>query len=337
MGNDRMDNAVAMRKESRTLLLFLVLTSVCLRGVFAAGEKLDPPKGFATYAEVQKAVTTGKVPLISAPKEVPDGIEEMKDIEYGKVGDRSLQLDLYRPKDLKRAVPVIIFIHGGGWYKGNRQDYRLYVIDFAKRGYVTATISYRFTDVAKYPAQIEDAKCAVRFLRANAAKYSIDPNKIAVAGGSAGGHLSLMVGYTPEIKKLEGEGGNPGVSSAVQAVIDLYGPTDLTTKEALVADPIKRFFPRPYEESKEDYEMASPMTHVHKGNPPTLIFQGTVDETVPVSQSDRLAEALKKAGVPVQYERLEGWPHTMDIAKSVNAYCQQQMAGFLKKYLPIEP
>lgn len=326
-----------MRLRLCAIFLIPTLLIASARSASAADAPLTPPKGFATYDEVQKAVLSGKVPLLVAPKEVPAGIEETKDLEYGNVNGRALQLDLYRPKELMHPVPALIFIHGGGWYKGNRQDYRAYVIDFALRGYVTATISYRLADEAKFPAQVEDAKCAVRWIRANAAKYGIDPKKIAVIGGSAGGHLSLMVGTTAGMKNLEGTGGNAATSSAVQAVVDFYGPTDLTTELGKTSDIVKRFFGATYDEKKDAYELASPLLHVDKSDPPTLVLHGTVDELVPVEQSDRIVAAFKAAGVPVEYERLEGWPHTMDMAKSVNAYCQQQIAAFLKKHLPVEP
>lgn len=328
-----------MRRISKRTKLFgigiVLVASSHFSSLPAEDAPLSPPAGFKTYPEVQLAVASGKVQLIKPPEQVPEDIEEITNIEYGNVNGRALHLDLYRPKNLTRPAPALVFIHGGGWSKGKRQDYRVYVIDFAKRGYVTATISYRLTGEAKYPAQIEDAKNAIRFLRANAKQYGIDPNQMAAIGGSAGGHLSLMVGYTPEIKSLEGNGGNAEASSAVQAVVDFYGPTDLTDEVAKSHDTIKNFFGGTYDEMKESYELASPIRHVDKNDPPTLILHGTIDELVPVEQSDRLVETLKAAGVPVHYERLEGWPHTMDMAQSVNAYCQQEIMVFLNKYLPV--
>lgn len=291
------------------------------------------PKGFATTAEVYAAVMSGKVAIIDKDAPVPEGVVETKDIEYGNIGGtRPLLLDLYQPATAGSELrPGLIFIHGGAWKSGNRSDYKYYTGLFAKRGYVVATISYRFSSEAKFPAAVEDAKCAVRWMRANASQYHVDPNKIAVIGGSAGGYLALMVGYTSDIPEFEGSGGNAGVSSRVQAVVDLYGPVDLTAPEGKKADVVKAFLGKTYEEDPDLYVKASPITYLTADDPPTLILQGTVDDTVPVTQSDLLARKLKELGIFYLYDRLEGWPHTMDLAKDVNDRCQFYMVEFFNK------
>ena len=163
-------------------------------------------------------------------------------ITYGKAGDTELKLDLARP-DGDGPYPAIVFIHGGGWYQGNRQGYRGQIQEAARRGYVAATISYRLmqfdeskkettTATPIFPAQIHDAKAAIRWVRANAEKYHVDPNRIAVTGGSAGGHLSLLVGLTDSSSNLEGDSGNPDQSSRVQAVVNVFGPTDIFPQNA---------------------------------------------------------------------------------------------------------
>lgn len=161
-----------------------------------------------------------------------------ENLTYGKAGDTEVKLDLARPEG-EGLFPAIVFIHGGGWAKGNRQAYRGGIEAAARRGYVAATISYRLMqyDEAKketttaapiFPAQIHDAKAAIRWVRANAEKYHVDPNRIGVTGGSAGGHLSLLVGLTDPASGLEGESGNPDQSSRVQAVVNVFGPTDMS-------------------------------------------------------------------------------------------------------------
>jgi acetyl esterase/lipase len=242
-------------------------------------------------------------------------------------------LDLYAPEKIEKPVPGLIFIHGGGWKSGSRTDYKYYTVRYAKRGYVVATISYRFSGEAPFPACVQDAKCAVRWMRANAAKYNVNPDKIAVIGGSAGGYLSMMVGYSSDVPELEGAGGYPGVSSRVQAVVDLYGPGDLFSEGARNVDVVKNFIGKPYDQAPKLYEQASPITYVTKDDPPTLIFQGTVDDTVPVAQSDKVAAKLKEVGVPCEYEKFEGWPHTMDIVIDVNVRCQWFMNKFFDRYL----
>ena len=142
----------------------------------------------------------------------------------------------------------------------------------------------------------------------------------------------MMLGYSAGDKRLEGHGGNAEVSSHVNAVVNLYGPYDLTTPFAQQADVVRKFLGgTSYSEATELWKQASPASYLKQGAPPTLIFHGTIDETVPVSQSDTLAARLKELKVRYQYERLEGWPHTMDATVAVNHYCRQQMLGFLRE------
>ncbi len=292
------------------------------------------PAGYPTEDAVKLAFVLGRVELmdIQGP-ELPPSIEERKEIEYGRVGDRALLADLYSPRELSQPVPGLIFIHGGGWKGGKRSDYRVYTVDFAKRGFVVATISYRLAQEAKFPAAVEDAKCAVRWMRANATQLHVDPDRIAVLGGSAGGYLSLMVGYTADDPRLEGHGGHEGTSSAVQAVVDLYGPTDLDTPLGRSSDLVRNFLGKSFADDPELYRFASPITHLDAKDPPTFVLQGTIDSTVPVEQSDKLVAKLKSLGVPHWYDRLTGWPHTMDLAKPVNERCQLLITKFLEKEL----
>jgi acetyl esterase/lipase len=293
-----------------------------------------PPGGYSSETTLKLAYALGQLGLmdIKGP-ELPSTIEERKDIEYGRVGDRALLADLYTLKNLDKPVPGLIFIHGGGWKGGKRADYRVYTVDFAQRGYVVATISYRLAQDAKFPAAVEDAKCAVRWMRSQAAELHVDPDRIAVIGGSAGGYLSLMVGYTAGDQRLEGRGGHEGVSSAVQAVVDLYGPTDLDTPLGRASDLVSNFLGKSFAEDPELYRFASPITHLDARDPPTFVLQGTIDSTVPVDQSDMLVEKLKALGVPHWYDRLDGWPHTMDLAKPVNDRCQLLITKFLETHL----
>jgi acetyl esterase/lipase len=293
------------------------------------------PPGYASQNDALVDVLSGKVEAISLQGEipVPEGVVESKDIEYGKVGDRALLLNLYTPEKLEKPAPGLIFIHGGGWTSGNRNDYKYYTVRYAKRGFVVATISYRFAQEAHFPAALQDAKCAVRWMRENAEKYHVDPNHIGVIGGSAGGHLAMMVGYTPNVPEFEGDGGHAGVSSRVQAVVNFYGPSELDSDAARKADVVKKFLGKTFEEDPEIFTKASPMHYLTKDAPPTLIFHGTIDELVPVAQSDRLAEKLKGLGVPCVYEKFPGWPHTMDLAVPVNKRCQYFMNRFFAQHL----
>ncbi len=327
----------AFRLFAALLVLALCAPAGPLAGEASAAADVPPPApGFKSRAEVMLAIAMKSVKTIEQPKEMPPGVVETKGIVYGKVGERELKLDLYEPASRKKPVPALVFIHGGGWSGGDRAVYKYYTVIYAQKGYVAATISYRFSGEAPFPAQLEDAACAVRWLRANAAAHGIDPEKIAIIGGSAGGHLAMMVGYSGDGKGLERTGGNAGVSSRVQAVVDCYGPYDLTTPFAQKADVVRKLVGgKSYAEAPDLYRKASPSSLISKDAPPTLILHGTLDETVPIEQSDALAARLKELGVPCVYDRLEGWPHTMDLAEPVNARCRWFMDRFFAKHLPL--
>ena len=294
------------------------------------------PQGFATEKEVMTAVTAKTIPLIVvSPPPSPDVLVD-KDIEFAKVGERSLTLDLYRPKDQKAPVPGIIVIHYGGWNAGSKTDMRVYGHYYAKLGYVAACISYRLTREAVFPAQLTDAKAAVRWMRANAAKYNIDPNHIGAAGSSSGAHLAMLLGYVQGVPELEGNYGNVGVDSRIQAVVEMYGPTDLTQEKLRKIGAVKRLIGgRDYEENKSAYEAASPLTYLTADDAPTILFQGSIDSIVPVEQAELLDAKLTELGIAHEYHRLDGWPHTMEIAQPVFDYCTWHIQAFLAKHLPL--
>ncbi len=244
-----------------------------------------------------------------------------KNITYGKGGDTELKLDIARP-DGDGPFPAIVFIHGGGWYQGSRQGYRGQIMEAAKRGYVAATISYRLMkfDEAKketttatpmFPAQIHDAKASIRWLQANAEKYHVDPDRIGVTGGSAGGHLSLLVGLTDDKSNLEGDGGNPDQSSRVQAVVNVFGPTDMAAchQTSSVAWIFRLFMGGTPDETSETYKAASPITYVSNDDPPVLTLHGDRDALVPIAQAITLNEKMKAAGASHTLMIFEGQGH----------------------------
>jgi len=294
------------------------------------------PENINEMADLVVAAANGELTMIDlqAPIAVPENVIETKDIEYGNVDGRKLQLDLYQPREHSGPLPAVIFIHGGGWSSGQRSDYKYYCVRFPQMGYVVATVSYRLVGEAVFPACVQDVKCAVRWMRANAEKYGINPNTIAAVGGSAGGHLAMMLGYSAGVPELEGTGGHQEFSSAVQAVVDLYGPVDMTLEEFHENKTLLGFFGgKHFNEIPDQYRLASPITHLKKGVPPTLIIHGTDDTTVPVSQADFLEARLKELGVDYEYLRLKGYPHTLDILVEVNKYVRWHMYHFLDKHL----
>ena len=316
------------------LLLLAASLVLAAKIVLARPGSIDgkPPKGYPNREAMLAAYALKELKLMNLNPPLPDGVAEHKDIEYGRVGARSLQLDLFTPTNLTHSVPGLIFIHGGGWKGGKRQDYRVYTTHFAKLGYVVATISYRLVPEAPYPACVQDAKNAVRWMRANAAQWHVDPDRIVVIGGSAGGHLSMMVGFSADVPELEGTGGYPGVPSKVSAVVNFYGPADLTTPFATNSGLVKALLGgKTYAEAPELYRQASPLSHLKKGAPPTLTFHGTIDEIVPIDQADSLDARMKSLQLEHEYERLEGWPHTMDASVPVNAYAKARIEDFLAR------
>jgi acetyl esterase/lipase len=239
-------------------------------------------------------------------------IETHDALQYGTGGGEKLLLDLARPKDLDKPTPCIVFIHGGGWAGGNRKAHYNRMRAAAEDGFVAATVSYRLVRDGKHrwPSQIEDCKCAIRWLRANAERFSIDPDRIGAFGDSAGAHLSMLLGTMDKDDGLEGEGGSSDQSSKVQAVVGFYGPTNLATEYPKASrDIVANFIGGPLGERRADYERASPIKYVNAGDAPMLIFHGTKDELVPYEQAFEMATALTNAGVSGRVEILLGHRH----------------------------
>jgi len=245
-------------------------------------------------------------------------IVEATDLTYGKGGDRELKLDLARP-DAEGPFPAIVFVHGGGWRGGHRAHYRRQVVEAARRGYVAVTVTYRLTEADAdgrarhpFPIQVNDVKCAVRWLRANAAKYHVDPERIGATGGSAGGHLSLMLGLTDASAKLEGDGGHPRQSSRVQAVVNYFGPTDMLELHRTTVggkEIVASFLGGTPDEVRPRYVASSPISYVSKDDPPVLTIHGTADRLVPTDQARLLDKKMKAAGVPHTLLLIEGQGH----------------------------
>ncbi|MCA9036469.1 MAG: alpha/beta hydrolase fold domain-containing protein [Planctomycetaceae bacterium] len=240
---------------------------------------------------------------------IPNGrFKTQRDVVFGKGGERDLLLHIVLPeKPVSKPSPVYVWIHGGGWQGGTKDGGLQQVASLVQEGFIGATIEYRLTGEASFPAQIQDCKCAIRFLRAHAAEYNIDPDRIAVGGSSAGGHLAALMGTSGEVEDFEGTGGWADQSSSVQAVVDLYGPTDF---KLFVTEPGFEAHNRDGSpESKllgggevannvEGIKRVNPITYVDENDPPFLIIHGASDRTVPVNQSQAIHDALKAHQVP---------------------------------------
>ncbi|HVO15776.1 MAG TPA: alpha/beta hydrolase [Alphaproteobacteria bacterium] len=248
---------------------------------------------------------------------LPPGARELRNLEFAKPDGVPLHLDLYLPTT-SRAAPLVIWVHGGGWADGSKEDPP--GLSLLEHGYALATVEYRLTDRAAFPAQIHDVKAAVRFLRANAARFGLDPNRFGAWGESAGGHLVALLGTTSVHGELEGDEGVTGVSSRVQAVCDWYGPTDLLKINSQMPDgadnyddpdsPVSLLLGGPAPHNRKKARQANPIKYVTWGTPPFFILHGDADDTVPVEQSKMLVHALKRAGVDVQFTLVEDGGHS---------------------------
>ncbi len=242
---------------------------------------------------------------------VPSNVQADLDVEYSRVGERVF-VDIFRPAASSAANPTVLAIHGGGFRAGKRTSYHQLCIKLAQRGYTCASMSYRLAPRHQFPAPVEDAKAAVRFLRANAAKYNVDPLRIGVTGGSAGGHLALMVGLTGPLKIFEGSGPHLDQSSAVQAVVNYYGPTDFTQSYGKSVDAhevLPMFLGGDLAHNRQAHIASSPLYYVTPLSPPILSIHGTKDAYVAYEQSAWLLSRLVSAGIDAELETITGAGH----------------------------
>ena len=260
-----------------------------------------------------------------------------RDLVYERINGTVLTLDLYCPKKVSGSLPVIVWIHGNGWSRGRKE--RCPAVTLVQDGYAAASIDYRLTTTAPFPAQIEDCKAAVRWLRANASTYHLDPDHIGVWGHSAGGHLAALLGTSGGVRELEGTGDNMSYSSRVQAVCDVSGPSDLVRlyqeasqspadKSGKVIFAVAALVGGSAEENVTKATAASPIHYVSKDDPPFLIIHGEIDSTVPVTQAESFAAALKAAGVETTLEIANGRGHGAGGPKF-----QPMIKAFFDKYL----
>jgi len=271
--------------------------------------------------------------LAVAPRSEPE-IAVVRDLVYGRGGERELKLDLAMPKEGDGSFPAIVFLHGKGWREGSRIDMNHFIEGVAHMGYVGVTVEYRLAPNARFPAQVEDCKAAVRWLRANAKTYRVRPERIGVVGFSAGGHLAYMLGVTRETDGLEGNGGNADQPSRVQAVVGFFAPTDFSTRDwprDLEQEVIVPFLGGSFADKPDVYKKASPVSYVTNDAPPFLLFHGNADKLVPVDQSRRLATKLRSFGVPATIVELEGEGHGFSDAN--NQRSMKQMLDFLRERL----
>ena len=237
----------------------------------------------------------------------------ISDVQYCTGGGRPLLMDIFIPQHRNRTpTPAALWIHGGGWEQGSKNNNSIAQL-LANAGFVTASLSYRLSGDSPFPADIQDCKCAIRFLRTNASKYGIDPDRIGVAGASAGGHLAELVATADQSADLEGNGGWPNVSSKVQAAAAYYGVSDFTVGAMQFqhhsGKVVVKLFRGTEKEKPELYRQASPIFYISKDDPPLLLVHGEDDDLVPFDQSVRMAEAYRRAGLPVEFIAVKNAGH----------------------------
>lgn len=268
-------------------------------------------------------------------------VKSYQDLTYATIDGVELQLDISLPEGIDNP-PLVVYIHGGGWRSGSRKKPIWFREPLIEAGYAVASIDYRLSMQATFPAQIHDCKGAIRWLRANAKQYGYDTSKIAVVGTSAGGHLALLMGTTCGDKQLEGTvGGNLDQSSNVSAEVDFYGPSDFLLRSKDQPEQTDREDGKVYmllggavKKNVELAKLASPAWQVTSDDPPILAFQGTNDPKVLPNQCTRLEEACKKTGVPIEVVIVEGGGHGDGKTKKFSTpQNMKRILDFLEKHI----
>ncbi len=276
--------------------------------VVGEGDQKDVAATLLARFGIDPSALSPSLPGRAFTADATQAVRVEKDIVYATADGVDLGLDLFLPASVG-PHPAIVFVHGGGWTAGDKSSWEDEALRFADEGYVGISINYRLAPAYPFPAAVEDTKAAVRWLRTHAADLGIDPARIGAMGSSAGGHLVAMLGVTDGSEGLEGQSGDLSLSSRVQAVVDYFGPTDLT-QAGMLADPaILAFIGGTCAENPLLCRHASPVTYVSPDDPAFLIVHGTSDQRVPFNQSVILRDALQAVGVEVGLLALEGAGH----------------------------
>jgi acetyl esterase/lipase len=320
-------------------LVAWALLAACTKNV---PEVLEVPKEPSGHDRKAKPKAVAGKPDAALPSEA----EILKDIVYATVGGTKLRLDLYLPSGAASAArPLVIWIHGGGWQKGSRAAVADKAGPLLARGFAVASIDYRLTDDARFPAQIRDCLAAVRFLRGNAAEYRLDPDRFGVWGASAGGHLAALVGTAAGVAEFN-KGPDAGISARVQAVCDWFGPADLPSLQAQMGSkptvdhqaadsPEGKLVGGPLD--KEPYRTraleASPIKYIDASTPPFLIMHGDEDRLIPLAQSERFHEALVEHGIESTFETVAGAGHGFEVSPEEARRLVDRVVAFFEEHL----
>lgn len=291
-------------------------------------------------AAVLVSASAGISPLRAA-EPLPDGVLFEKGIEYSNPDHQHLKLNMARPKTGRGPFPGIVCIHGGGFRAGTRDGFNKLCVRLAEHGYVAVTVTYRLAPKYQFPAAVYDVKAAVRWMRANATKYHIDPDRIGTTGGSAGGHLAQFLAVTRGVKQFEGHGGNAHYSSRVACVVNFYGPSDLTKSYGAsvdAAEVLPLFLGGDLKTARHRHIIASPLYWVTPNAAPTLCVQGTKDRYVAYEQAVWLVDRLKAADVEARLMTIKGADHGFRGASAaVKEQIEDARIAFFDKHLKPKP
>jgi acetyl esterase/lipase len=315
------------------LVLILLLTPALARQ-----KEIPRDTSFAISSTAAKVIKQYPQAVLVEPS-IPPGVISRENIAYEKYGEREMHLDLFTPREKRGGpFPGVILIHGGGWRSGNRQMEWPMALYLAERGYVTATVEYRLSAEALYPAGIHDLKSAIRWMRAHAAEYAIDPNAIAVYGCSSGGELAALLGTTGDMKRFEGAGGNSDRSSRVQAVVDVDGILDFTNpaESAKDDDPRKpsagkAWFGASYKENPDIWREASPLNYIDEKTAPMLFVNSSL-ERFHAGRDEGIAK-MNKLGIVTEVHTIPDTPHPFWLFHPWFDEAAGYIVGFLDKML----
>ncbi|MBI1346529.1 alpha/beta hydrolase fold domain-containing protein [bacterium] len=308
-----------MMIEALTRPAVSLLAAVLLLVGFAIQSESDPVSEDADHA-------TLRIEMDPLTVDIPAGVDLIPDLLYAERAGRALHLDLYRPQATAERLPVVVYIHGGGWRSGSKQQPP--IVELAAEGYALVSIEYRLSDEAVFPAQLDDCREALRWLRTHADEWSLDPDRIGVCGFSSGGHLAALLGVNSPQDPHE------AALTRVQAVADFFGPTDLLTLSRDNTDNEGRFTVDVFspealllgtspQSDPERARSASPMSYVEAGRqyPPFYILHGHADNVVPWRQSYRFALALRKCGADVTYHSPESGHQSVLLSQQIDDLC----------------
>jgi acetyl esterase/lipase len=278
-------------------------------------------RGFLATALMGSATPLFAEPAAQNQNAAQSGVTAQKDVVFGKGGDMDLKLDIYRPPAGKEKRMATIHFHGGGFAGGSKDALAERIKPYAALGYVAIAAQYRLSGQAGYPALVHDAKAAIRWVRANAKTLGIDPQRIGVVGYSAGGYHALFTAGTSNRSEFEGSGGNAGVSTQVAVCLAYYPATNVPAS----------MLPAGSDDAAR--RAANATTHIAAGFPPTVVFHGMKDTTIPIESSQRLVQQFRDVNVPVEFHAFEGVPHAFDSNPEFAVQCAELADFFIDRHV----